>query len=102
MTIVTSASAAIAAQNTYTSEFYVPQGAKVAIGIAGTWAGNLTLEVQWNQTGSYVVQKTFTANPTEGEHFSATRACNIRIGFATGAYTSGTANCDLGFDYPIG
>jgi len=95
------ASASITAQNTYATISYVPANAKVAIGLSGISDSTVTLEAQWNQVGNFVVQKTYTVDPTEGENFDAPRACTLRLGVATGNYGSDTVLADIGFDYPI-
>ena len=100
--IITTASQPISAQNTYATISYVPQKARVTIGLSGTFVATVTLEAQWNQTGNFVVQKTWTAPPADAEYFDAPRACTLRLGVATGNYTSGTVQADIGYDYPIG
>lgn len=101
MSVVTQASASISAQDTYATISYVPQGANVVIDLSGITDSTVTLEAQWNQVGSFVVQKTWTANPTEAEHFEAPRACTLRLGVATGNYGSDTIAASIGYDYPI-
>lgn len=102
MSFATTANQSITAQNTYaTIANMVPKNAKVTIGLSGISDSTVTLEAQWNQTGSYVIQKTWTSNPTEGEHFIPPRPCNLRLGVATGNYGTDTVVADLGFDYPV-
>lgn len=100
--VITEDTATITAQNNFAEVSYVPPGAKCAIGLSGITDSTVTLEAKWNQTGSFVIQKTFTADPTEAEHFTAPRACTLRLGVATGNYGTDTVVADIGFDYPIG
>lgn len=102
MSFATTATASLTAQNTYaTIANMVPKGAKVTIGLSGITDSTVTLEAKWNQTGSYVIQKTWTANPTEAEHFDAIQCCDLRLGIATGNYGTDTVVADLAFDYPV-
>ena len=100
--IDTQASQTISAEDSYATISYVPQNARVTIGLSGISDSTVTLEAQWNQKGSFAVQKSWTSDPTEAEYFDAPRACALRLGVAAGAYGSDTISADLGFDYPIG
>ena len=102
--LVTTAVAQIASAGPqYATISYVPQKARVTIGVSGIGASIVRLEAQWNQTGPFVVQKTWTLDPTEAEHFDAPRACALRIGVAAGGHVNpDVIDVDLGFDYPLG
>ena len=95
--IITTASQSITAQNTYATISYVPQKARVAIGLSGISDSTVTLEAQWNQTGNFIVQKTWTSDPADAEHFDAPRACTLRLGVATGNYGTDTIQADCSY-----
>ncbi len=101
MAITTEASASITAENTFATLTYVPPGARVVVTISGISGSTVQMQAQWNGAGSWEAQKSWTADPTEAEHFDAPRACALRIGIPTGSYGSGTTTVKIGFDYPV-
>jgi hypothetical protein len=82
-------SASLVAENTFTDVMSRVVGPAFNVSISGTWAGTLMLQRRLDGTNWRDVE-TFTANvetewPTKGDHVE------WRLGFKTGAYTSGTA-----------
>jgi hypothetical protein len=94
--------ASLAAQNTFSSAIRVSgvDAARVFnYAITGTWAGTLTLQRSFDSESSGFADVTpFTANASSTYDDSlANSIAWYRIGFKTGAYTSGTAGITLSY-----
>lgn len=83
---------AISAQNTFTP--WVVLLGDFDLSISGTWVGTLTLQRSFDGGATVLDVNTYTAN-IEDPGSAARGNTSYRIGFKTGAYTSGTANVRL-------
>lgn len=91
----------LVAENTFTSEIRVT-GVETSrifqIRKAGTWFGTLSLQRSLGEPGTWVTVATYTANTDiDFDDGLDNSIAYYRIGFETGNYTSGTAECELEF-----
>lgn len=97
-------SAAIAAQNTFTSTIQVTgvgENRRFAITITGTWVATVTVQRSIGDALNFVDVVNYTTNQaTTLADGLDNQTVFYRIGIKTGNYTSGTATCTL--DYPLG
>ncbi len=89
-----SVAASLTAQNTFTEEIVPRKGSPMNVSVSGTWAGTIVLQRSFNAGSTWVDVASYTAN-TEGVIESVEDKVRWRVGFKTGAYTSGTAVCRL-------
>lgn len=96
--------AAIAAQNTFTSNIEVSgvgETRRFAITLTGTWVATVTLQRSIGVAGNWVDVTSFTTNQsTTYADTLDNQLVFYRIGIKTGGYTSGTVTATL--DYPLG
>jgi hypothetical protein len=85
----------LTAQNTFIGPVDVNPGDAVFINTSGTWAGTLTVQAKRSGDASYfdLSEAVFTSNLSRSQVFNETM--NIKIGFKTGEYTSGTASIKI-------
>ena len=83
-----SVSASLSAANTYTTALVVRGEAN--IWISGTWAGTITLQATYDDGSTWIDVATYTANAID-VLYEPEVGIAYRIGFKSGAYTSGTA-----------
>lgn len=64
------------------------------VSVSGTWAGTVTLQRSFDNSGTWVDVDTFSAN-TETSVLDPEMSIQYRIGMKNGDYTSGTVNLRL-------
>jgi hypothetical protein len=89
---VASSTAAISAQNTFCSPLVLHGHFNLSIG--GTFAGTVTAQRSYDNGSTWTDVEDFTS-PAQRVGFEPETNVQYRVGFKTGAYTSGTANVRL-------
>lgn len=94
-------SAAIAADNTFTSPIRVTgidAGRVFSIVITGTWVATVTLQRSVGEPGDWTDVASYTTNQsTTYDDTLDNQIIYYRLGIKTGNYTSGTATCQLSY-----
>lgn len=87
----------LTAENTFTDVYLLGANVTPIIVITeGTWAGTLTLQIQYPGRTTFidVPNATFTSN-FDTQAYGLPNNTQLRVGFKTGEYTSGTASIDI-------
>ena len=89
----TNKSKAIAAENTFTDALQIDVGERFTVSVSGTFSATITLQrrfdgTNWRDVETYTVETEKDGLAAEGQE--------IRLGIATGDFTSGTATCRIG------
>lgn len=87
-------SESVAAQNTFTEVLPLSKNDRYTVSVSGTFAATVTVQRSFDDGVTWLDVKTYTAAAEEDG--ICAEAMEMRIGVATGNYTSGTAVCRLG------
>ncbi len=86
----------IAAENTFTDTLEPKPGEFYRFSVSGTFVGTVTLQRKLKNQASFTDYATGVADtPFDGDGLQSGSGTIYQLGFKTGDYTSGTAECSI-------
>lgn len=96
MTIASSVTKAVTAENMFSDWLSVDKGQRFSLDIYGTFTANVTLQKTYDGGTTIIDEPTVRTAPYSEISLPLAEGTQYRIGVKTGGFTSGTANVRLG------